>query len=244
MAIVAAAQGHPRDPRRGHWRVQFPDHPDARRRPRSAASPARRRAPSPCASRRRTSTPSTPASGSAACSRTGWSAGAPPPSSCCTAPTWSRQLEASGVEIAHAVQTVSMPEAHARGIDRGGEMIKTFKSLGDRAIERLMRDAKKRPAAGHRRDLRQGRRPMRARGPGGRLSAGLRRRRIPETRPRAGARRSACCSTWPTPPRRRARRGRSRCRCWPSLWPRSSAPSAAWTTFWAAAWTWAQAWRP
>ena len=52
------------------------------------------------------------------------------------------QLEASGVEIAHAVQKIAVPEAHARGASVA-EMTKTFKSLGDRAIERLMRDAKK-----------------------------------------------------------------------------------------------------
>ena len=52
------------------------------------------------------------------------------------------KLEASGVEITHAVKVVSLPEAHARGIDVP-DMIKTFRSLGERAIERLMRDAKK-----------------------------------------------------------------------------------------------------
>src|SRR5579862_2354021 len=52
------------------------------------------------------------------------------------------QLEASGVEIAHAVQKIAVPEAHSRGATVA-EMTKSFKSLGERAIERLMRDARK-----------------------------------------------------------------------------------------------------
>jgi hypothetical protein len=52
------------------------------------------------------------------------------------------QLEASGVEIQHAIQKIAVPEAHSRGASIG-EMTAAFKSLGDRAIERLMRDARK-----------------------------------------------------------------------------------------------------
>ncbi len=52
------------------------------------------------------------------------------------------QLEASSVEIQHAIQKIAMPEAHSRGVSVG-EMTASFKSLGDRAIERLMRDARK-----------------------------------------------------------------------------------------------------
>jgi hypothetical protein len=52
------------------------------------------------------------------------------------------QLEASGVEITHAIQKIAVPEAHSRGATIA-EMTKTFKSLGDRAVERLMRDARK-----------------------------------------------------------------------------------------------------
>ena len=52
------------------------------------------------------------------------------------------KLEASGVEITHAVRIVSAPEAHARGVE-AAEMQRSFRSLGERAIERLMRDAKK-----------------------------------------------------------------------------------------------------
>ena len=53
------------------------------------------------------------------------------------------QLEASGVEIAHAVQKIAMPEAHARGTTVA-EMVANFKSLSDRAIERLMKDRARR----------------------------------------------------------------------------------------------------
>jgi hypothetical protein len=52
------------------------------------------------------------------------------------------QLEASGVEITQAIQKVATPEAHSRGTTLA-EMIAAFKSLSDRAIERLMRDRKK-----------------------------------------------------------------------------------------------------
>jgi hypothetical protein len=52
------------------------------------------------------------------------------------------QLEASGVEITHAIQKIATPEAHSRGTSLA-EMTATFKSLGDRTIERLMRDRKK-----------------------------------------------------------------------------------------------------
>jgi hypothetical protein len=52
------------------------------------------------------------------------------------------QLEASGVEIAHAVQKIATPEAHSRGATVA-EMTAAFKSLGERSIERLMRDARK-----------------------------------------------------------------------------------------------------
>ena len=52
------------------------------------------------------------------------------------------RLEASGVEIAHAVLKIATPEAHSRGTSVA-QMSATFKSLGERAIERLMKDARK-----------------------------------------------------------------------------------------------------
>ncbi len=53
------------------------------------------------------------------------------------------QLEASGVEIANAVQKVAMPEAFARGTTVA-EMAANFRNLGERAIERLMKDRARR----------------------------------------------------------------------------------------------------
>jgi hypothetical protein len=49
------------------------------------------------------------------------------------------QLEASGNELQHAVQKVAVPEAQARG-GNVHEMMRTFHSLLDRSVERLMRD--------------------------------------------------------------------------------------------------------
>jgi hypothetical protein len=53
------------------------------------------------------------------------------------------QLEASGVEIAHAVHQIAMPEAFARGTTVAA-MTANFKSLAERAIERLMKDRARR----------------------------------------------------------------------------------------------------
>jgi hypothetical protein len=52
------------------------------------------------------------------------------------------QLEAGGVEIKNALHKIATPEAHARGATVA-EMTQTFRSLVERAIERLMRDARK-----------------------------------------------------------------------------------------------------
>ena len=52
------------------------------------------------------------------------------------------QLDASGVEIQHAVQRIAVPEAQARGLTTH-ELIRTFQSLIDRAIERLIRDGRR-----------------------------------------------------------------------------------------------------
>lgn len=52
------------------------------------------------------------------------------------------QLDASGVEIQHAVQKIAVPEAQARGLTTH-ELIRTFQALVDRAIERLTRDGRK-----------------------------------------------------------------------------------------------------
>lgn len=52
------------------------------------------------------------------------------------------RLEASGVEFQHAIQKISLPEAHARDVSVH-EMVRTFQSLAERAIERLMKDHRK-----------------------------------------------------------------------------------------------------
>jgi len=52
------------------------------------------------------------------------------------------QLEASGIEIQHAVQKIAIPEAQARGRTTH-EMIRTFQALADRAVERLIRDGRR-----------------------------------------------------------------------------------------------------
>lgn len=50
-----------------------------------------------------------------------------------------QKLEASGVELQHAIQKVAIPEAQARGIGVH-EIIRTFQALAERAIERLLKD--------------------------------------------------------------------------------------------------------
>lgn len=52
------------------------------------------------------------------------------------------KLEASGVDLQHAVQKIAIPEAHARGKSIH-EMIRTFHTLIERSVERLMTDQRK-----------------------------------------------------------------------------------------------------
>ncbi len=52
------------------------------------------------------------------------------------------RLEAGGVEITQAIHKIATPEAHSRGTTVA-EMSAAFKALSERAIERLMRDARK-----------------------------------------------------------------------------------------------------
>jgi hypothetical protein len=54
-------------------------------------------------------------------------------------PDLAEQLEASRVEIQHAIQKVAAPEAHARG-STVPEMATSFKGLAERTLERLARD--------------------------------------------------------------------------------------------------------
>lgn len=51
------------------------------------------------------------------------------------------QLEASGVELQHAIQKIAIPEAQARG-KSVHEVIRFFQSLAERSIERLAKDAR------------------------------------------------------------------------------------------------------
>ncbi len=53
-----------------------------------------------------------------------------------------QKLEAEGVELQHAIQKIAVPEAQARGIGVH-EIMRSFQRLAERAIERLLKDAKK-----------------------------------------------------------------------------------------------------
>lgn len=52
------------------------------------------------------------------------------------------KLEASGVELQHAIQKIAVPEAQARGLSVH-EIMRTFQGLVERAIARLMTDARR-----------------------------------------------------------------------------------------------------
>jgi hypothetical protein len=52
------------------------------------------------------------------------------------------KLEASGVDLQHAIQTIAIPEAHARAMSVH-ELIRVFHALIERAVERLMKDARR-----------------------------------------------------------------------------------------------------
>jgi hypothetical protein len=51
------------------------------------------------------------------------------------------ELDASGVEIQHAVQKIAIPEAQAQGVSTH-ELIRTFQKLIERAVERVLKDGK------------------------------------------------------------------------------------------------------
>ncbi len=53
-----------------------------------------------------------------------------------------QKLEASGVELQHAIQKIAIPEAQARGIGVH-EIIRSFQALVERAIERVIKDQKR-----------------------------------------------------------------------------------------------------
>jgi hypothetical protein len=57
-------------------------------------------------------------------------------------PDLAERLEASGTDLQHAVQKIAIPEAQAKGVSVH-EVIRTFNSLIERAIERLIKDGRK-----------------------------------------------------------------------------------------------------
>ncbi|HET6972189.1 MAG TPA: hypothetical protein VFH92_13765, partial [Phenylobacterium sp.] len=52
------------------------------------------------------------------------------------------KLEASGVDLQHAVQKIAVPEAHARSMSVH-ELMRVFHALIERAVDRLLKDARK-----------------------------------------------------------------------------------------------------
>lgn len=52
------------------------------------------------------------------------------------------KLEASGIELQHAIQKIAIPEAHARGMSVH-ELIRVFHTLIERSVERLLKDWKR-----------------------------------------------------------------------------------------------------
>lgn len=52
------------------------------------------------------------------------------------------KLEASGIDLQHAIQKIAVPEAHARNMSVH-ELMRVFQGLIERAVERLLKDARK-----------------------------------------------------------------------------------------------------
>lgn len=52
------------------------------------------------------------------------------------------ELETSGTDLQHAIQKIAIPEAQDRGVSVH-ELMRTFQSLAERAIERLLKDSRK-----------------------------------------------------------------------------------------------------
>ncbi|HPA38293.1 MAG TPA: hypothetical protein PLV04_06090 [Phenylobacterium sp.] len=52
------------------------------------------------------------------------------------------ELESSGTDLQHAIQKIAIPEAQARG-KSVHELMRTFQALTERAIERILKDARK-----------------------------------------------------------------------------------------------------
>lgn len=52
------------------------------------------------------------------------------------------KLDASGIDLQHAIQKIAVPEAHARNMSVH-ELIRVFQALIERAVDRLMKDSRK-----------------------------------------------------------------------------------------------------
>ncbi len=87
------------------------------------------------------------------------------------------KLDAAGTDLQHAVQKIAIPEAQARDISVH-ELIRGFQGLIERAIKRIMSDAKKDRFPGRFQGQLRRRGPAPAAGARPWLSAGRRRRRI------------------------------------------------------------------
>ena len=113
------------------------------------------------------------------------------------------KLEASGVEMQHAVQKIAVPEAQARGVGVH-EVIRHFHGLIERAIERVLKDGRKKTFADlSKEDFAAGLRPAHQRS-GSPVSAQRRGRRLAGRRQRLGRQGRA----HPRPGRSRAGRHR------------------------------------
>lgn len=57
-------------------------------------------------------------------------------------PDLAERLDASGTDLQHAIQKIAVPEAQARGLSVH-ELMRTFTSLAERTIERIMKDKRR-----------------------------------------------------------------------------------------------------
>ena len=152
------------------------------------------------------------------------------------------KLEATGMELQHAVQKVAIPEAQARG-KTVHEIIRTFQQLVQSAIDRVLKDGRKSVFANfeaesfaHAAERLVGD-PERHYRLGGGVAAAI-------GAGQAGATRSICCSTWPTPRPRRRPRAPWPSRCLSRPWPRRWDRGRRWPNCSATTSTWAACWRP
>ena len=156
-------------------------------------------------------------------------------------------LEASGTDLQHAIQKIAIPEAHARGMSVH-ELIRVFHTLIERAVDKLMKDAKRGVLPSFKKESfaacadRLSNDPER----GYLLGAGVADAlsgATSQARPATGAPPPSCW-TWPTSGPSRGAGARWRSRPCSSPWPRSSRPSRASTRSSGAAGTWGRISRP